>query len=295
MLSILITIYNYNLYPLVTELYKQCNSCNIDFEILTQDDASKSDLNVENERINSLPNCSFFVLEKNVGYRENKNLLVQKSKFDLLLILDGDCKIDNPNFIKDYLNSIEDFDGVYGGRIHPEKPFSPEQSLRWKYGKFMEDQSVEKRLQNPYRSFLFNNTLIRKNIFNQIKFDSSFKKYGHDDTLFSFELKKINARLKHIENPVIHDDIDNNIVFYNKTKHSLENLFFLYKTNKIDVNHSKMITLIERLKKFYLLKPISFIYSILNSNIESNLTGNKPKLFWFNVFRLGYFCKLASK
>ena len=77
MLSILITIYNYNLYPLVTELYKQCNSCNIDFEILTQDDASKSDLNVENERINSLPNCSFFVLEKNVGYRENKNLFLR--------------------------------------------------------------------------------------------------------------------------------------------------------------------------------------------------------------------------
>lgn len=295
MLSILITIYNYNLYPLVKELYQQCISCNIEFEVLTQDDASNSPLNIENEKINSLPNCSFFVLEKNVGYRENKNLLVQKSKFDLLLILDGDCKIDNPNFIKDYLDSIEDFDGVYGGRIHPEKPFSPQQSLRWKYGKFMEDQTVEQRNKSPYRSFLFNNTLIRKEVFNQVKFDNTFKKYGHDDTLFSFELKKLKARLKHIENPVIHDDIDSNAVFYNKTKHSLENLFFLYKTNKIDTNHSKMITLFGKLKHFYLVKPISFFYSLFNSVIEKNLTGNNPKLFWFNVFRLGYFCQLATK
>ncbi|BCY28721.1 glycosyltransferase family 2 protein [Flavobacterium okayamense] len=295
MLSILITIYNYNLFPLVEELYSQCISCNIDFEILTQDDASNSTLNIENEKINSLPHCSFFVLKENVGYRENKNILVQKSKYDLLLILDGDCKIDNPNFIKNYLNSFENFDGVYGGRIHPEKPFSPKQTLRWKYGKFMEDQSIEQRNKSPYRSFLFNNTLIRKEIFNQVKFDNSFKKYGHDDTLFSFELKKINARLKHIENPVIHDDIDSNIVFYNKTKHSLENLFFLYTTNKIDTNHSKMITLFEKLKLYYLVKPISLIYSVLNPIIEKNLTGNNPKLFWFNVFRLGYFCKLASK
>ena len=295
MLSVLITIYNYNLYPLVKELQKQCVSCNIEFEILTQDDASNSTLNLENEKINSLPNCSFFVLDKNVGYRENKNILARKAKFPLLLILDGDCKIDNPNFIKNYLNALENYDGVYGGRIHPEKSFSPQQSLRWKYGKFMEDQTVEQRNKSPYRSFLFNNTLIRKEVFNQVKFDSTFKKYGHDDTLFSFELKKLNAKLKHIENPVIHDDIDSNAVFYNKTKHSLENLFFLYKTNKIDTNHSKMITLFEKLKRFYLVKPISFFYSLLNSVIEKNLTGNNPKLFWFNVFRLGYFCKLSSK
>ena len=295
MLSILITIYNYNLYPLVQELHKQCLSCNIEFEILTQDDASNSIYNTENEKINSLSNCSFFVLEKNVGYRENKNILAQKSKFDLLLILDGDCKIENPNFIKDYLENIEGFDGVYGGRVHPEKPFSPEQTLRWKYGKFMEDQSVSSRMQNTYRSFLFNNTLIRKEVFNQIKFDSSFKKYGHDDTLFSYELKKLNAKLKHIENPVIHDDIDTNIVFYNKMKGSLENLYFLYSNKLIESYHSKMITLFEKLKTFYLVKPISLIYLILNPIIEKNLTGNNPKLFCFNVFRLGYFCKLASK
>ena len=44
MLSILIPIYNYNSYPLVQELHKQCLESDIDFEILCQDDASNSEL-----------------------------------------------------------------------------------------------------------------------------------------------------------------------------------------------------------------------------------------------------------
>lgn len=294
MLSILITIYNYNLYPLVKQLHKQCKDCNIAFEILTQDDASNSIFNIENEKINTLSHCFFFVLPKNVGYRENKNILVSKSKYDLLLILDGDCQITNPNYIKDYLNAIKKYDGIYGGRLHSEKANSNNELLRWKYGKHMEDQSVDKRLQNPYRSFLFNNTLIKRATFNKIKFDNSFKKYGHDDTLFSFELKKNGAKLYHINNPVIHDDIDSNTVFYEKTKDSLQNLFYLYQNKMISNDHSKMISLIDTLKKYKLVSIISLFYILFKNPIEKNLTGNNPKLFIFNVFRLGYFCKLNS-
>jgi glycosyltransferase involved in cell wall biosynthesis len=294
MLSILITIYNYNLYPLVKQLQKQCEDCNITFEILTQDDASSSIFNIENEKINTLSNCFFFVLPKNVGYRENKNILVHKSKYDFLLILDGDCQITNPNYIKDYLDAIKEHDGIYGGRIHPEEAPSKNQLLRWKYGKFMEDQNVDKRLQNPYRSFLFNNTLIKRTTFNKIKFDCNFKKYGHDDTLFSFKLKKNGAKLHHINNPVIHDDIDSNSVFYKKTKDSLENLFYLHQNKMITNDHSKMIRLIDTLKKNKLIRMISSFYDLFENPIEKNLTGNNPKLIIFNVFRLGYFCKIQK-
>ena len=51
MLSILITIYNYNLLPLVEDIHQQCLDLGIDFEILTQDDASNSIHNLENEKI----------------------------------------------------------------------------------------------------------------------------------------------------------------------------------------------------------------------------------------------------
>ena len=56
MLSILIPTYNYNVVPLVLELHKQCLECEIDFEILCQDDASKLFFE-ENKKINGLKLC----------------------------------------------------------------------------------------------------------------------------------------------------------------------------------------------------------------------------------------------
>ena len=78
MLSVLITIYHYNLYPLVQQLHQQCEAANIPFEILTQDDASESVHNLENQKINQLKYAKFFVLPKNVGYRENKTYWPKK-------------------------------------------------------------------------------------------------------------------------------------------------------------------------------------------------------------------------
>jgi glycosyltransferase involved in cell wall biosynthesis len=290
MLSILITIYNYNLVPLVEKLNEQCTNLGIDYEILTQDDASHSPFNEENRLIKKIENCYFFELENNVGYRENKNILVSKSKYDWLLIIDGDCLIHQDDFIKNYIENINNFDGIYGGRVHPNVCPSPKKMLRWKYGKFMEDNPLENRLKKPFESFLFNNTLIKKSIFNQIKFDASFKKYGHDDTLFSFELKRLGAKLNHIYNPVEHHDLDDNVIYYQKTKDAMDNLFFLYQTKKIDYQYSKLLRTLHFLEKTKLYIFPKFIYKIFESSIERNLTGNQPYLLVFNLFRLGYIC-----
>jgi cellulose synthase/poly-beta-1,6-N-acetylglucosamine synthase-like glycosyltransferase len=294
MLSILITIFNYNLLPLVKEIHQQCIDLDINFEILSQDDASNSICNLENEKINLLSNCSYVSLEKNVGYRENKNILVIQSKYDNLLILDGDCILPHPNFIKKYIDHITDYEVVYGGRIHAKNAPSKQQLLRWKYGKFMEDQTVTQREKNPYRATLFNNTLIKKSIFNKIKFDSSFKKYGNDDTLFSFELQKLNVKIKHINNPVQHDDIDTNSVYIEKTKQSLENLHLLFQKQLITVDYSKMLRLVSKLHLYKLTYILSVFYIFFGKILENNLKGNNPSLFVFNIFRLSYFCRLMK-
>lgn len=292
MLSILITIYNYNLFPLVAEMHHQCTDLGINFEILTQDDASNSIHNLKNNEINLLPNCSYVSLEKNVGYRENKNILVSNSKYENLLILDGDCVLPYKNFIKNYVDHITAYEVVYGGRIHAEIAPSKKQLLRWKYGKCMEDQTVAQREKNPYGATLFNNTLIKKSVFNSIKFDNFFKKYGNDDTLFSFELQKLNVTIKHINNPVQHDDIDTNSVYVEKTKHSLENLKLLYQKQLIPKDYSKMLRLVSKLHGFKLTYLLSAFYTVFGKIVEYNLKGNNPSLFVFNVFRLTYFSKL---
>jgi hypothetical protein len=295
MLSILIPIYNYNVYPLVLELHKQCLKCEIEFEILCQDDASGSDLNIENEKINLLSNSSFQTLNKNIAHRKNRNLLAENAKYHYLLFIDGDSHLISSNYILNYIQNIMDFDIVYGGRLHPENCPSDRQKLRWKYGKFIEDKTFENRNKNPFQSLLFNNTLIKKDCFNKVKFDSYLIKYGHDDTQLSYQLSLLKTKVNHINNPVEHGDIDSNSLFIAKMKNSLENLFYLIDERKITPNYTKLISLFFFLNKLKLTPLVSKFYLKYEKMIFKNLEGNNPNLIVFNVFRIGYLCKISSE
>ena len=294
MLSILIPIYNYNVYPLVLELHKQCLECEIKFEIVCQDDASGSDLNFENEKINLLSNSSFITLKENIAHRKNRNLLAEKAKYNYLLFIDGDSNVISSNYVSNYIQNIQDFDIVYGGRIHPEVCPSDLQKLRWKYGKLIEDKTCENRKKTPFQSLLFNNTIIKKECFNNVKFDLFLIKYGHDDTQLSYQLSLLEAKVNHINNPVEHGDIDNNSFFVAKMKGSLENLIYLYEEKKITQNFSKLISLLLLLNKLKLTYFVSKFYLLFEKVIFKQLEGNNPNLFVFNLFRIGYLCVLES-
>lgn len=294
MISILIPIYNYNVLPLVEQLYKQCLECQIDFEILCQDDASNSVLNLENQKVNLLANCSFVSLSTNVAHRENRNSLAEKAKYSYLLFVDGDSNVHNSNYIKNFIDNIKTYDIVYGGRLHPKKCPSNKQKLRWKYGIYIEDNLAINRNKTPYKSLLFNNTVIKKSCFDMVKFDKTMKKYGHDDTQLSYALSLLKSKVKHIDNQIEHGDIDSNAVFVNKMKGSLENLLHLYNEKMIDEHFVKLISLFVFLKKMKLNYLISKFYLLIEDQISRNLLGNNPKLFFFNVFRLGYLCSLKN-
>jgi glycosyltransferase involved in cell wall biosynthesis len=295
MLSILIPVYNYNVYPLVAELHKQCSNCEINFEILCQDDASQSSLNVFNENVNALSNCNFIALKENLAHRENRNSLAEQAKYDFLLFIDGDSIIIRSDYIKKYIVNLNGFDIVYGGRLHPEKCPSDNQKLRWKYGKFIEDKSAENRKKKVYESLLFNNTVIKKDCFNKVKFDRNIKKYGHDDTQLSYQLSLLQAKVNHIENSVEHGDIDTNLDYLNKTKDSLENLILLYEEQKIDINFVRLLELYHFFKITKATRLTSKIYGIFKKPLLKNLTGNNPNLFLFNLFRIGYLCSIKQK
>ena len=295
MLSILVPIFNYNVYPLVLELHKQCSECKISFEILCQDDASNSTWNAVNETVNTLSHCSFVSLKENIAHRANRNSLAAQAQFEYLLFLDGDSNVIHYNYIKNYLDQLHDFDVVYGGRLHPAScPYGNHQ-LRWKYGKFIEDKIAVERKKNPYQSLLFNNTIIKKVCFNLVKFETNRKKYGHDDTQLAYELSLLQSKVNHIENPVEHADIDTNLVYVNKTKASLENLIALYEEEKIAITFVKLLRLYDFLQKTKLTFIISKAFTFLEPILMKNLTGNQPNLVLFNCFRVGYLCSLQHK
>jgi glycosyltransferase involved in cell wall biosynthesis len=295
MLSILIPTYNYNVYPLVQELETQALLAKITFEIICIDDGSFSILNEENQKINSLTNCKFIENKKNVGLSNNRNNLVKYSQYDTLLFIDGDSEIINKDFINSYLKTLtEEIDIIYGGRIHPKKVDSS-RILRWKYGKYREDLNSEQRNKNIYKSVLFNNTLIKKSVFDEIGFEKSITNYGHEDTVFAYFLSDIKASVKHIDNPVLHGDVDLNKVYLNKTINSLKNLNSIYNTRLIEPNFVTFLNVFVKLKKIRLNYFFSMINKVLHPLFIVNLTSRNPSLFIFDLFRLSYFCDINLK
>ncbi|WP_430401018.1 glycosyltransferase [Flavobacterium sp.] len=292
MLSILIPIYNHNAFNLVKELNEQCINCGIEYEIICQDDASNSPLNVFNEEINQLPYCSFISLKQNVAHRQNRNLLAEKSQYNWLLFIDGDSRIIKTDFIQKYIENTFDFQVVYGGRIHPEVCPSQQQKLRWKYGKYIEDKTALDRLKKPYECLLFNNTLILKSEFNKVKFDKTITLYGHDDTQFSFELSKIKSKVNHIENPILHDDIDENEKYLSKTEESLKSILILYSLNKVNSNFVSILKLYVFLKKTKLIYFVQFGFKFLKNKLRKKVLSENSSLTLFNMYRIGYLCTL---
>ena len=295
MLSILIPTYNYNVVPLVLELQKQCLECNIIFEILVFDDGSKLFLD-ENQKINSVENCRFEVLEKNIGRSAIRNLLAKKAKFNSLLFLDTDTiPIDN-HFIKNYISQInEDEKVVYGGIKYPKEKPKKSQILRWKYGNSREALPVEKRQENPYLSLLTLNFLIHKNIFSTVSFNETIPNLRHEDTLFSYNLKQQKIKVLHIENPVFHLGLDDFEVAIKKENESILGLKYLIDHQLLPTDYVRLSKIAAEIDKLNLNFAFAIFYKITKPYFLKNIASNNPSLFIFDLYRLGNLCNLNSK
>lgn len=296
MLSILIPTYNYNAFPLAETIEKQALKSGLVFELICIDDGSNSLLNIENEKINHLTNCKFIAKKNNVGLSNNRNALAKLSNYEYILFIDGDSMLTSNKFITNYLDAIDrSFDIIYGGRIHPNFIENPNKKLRCKYGKFIEDKTVSNRNKNVYKTLMFNNTLIKKECFNDILFDSSLKKYGHEDTLFAYHVSLANLNVKHIDNPIEHTDIDISSVFIKKTEDGLVNLLHLYYSKKINNEFVRILKLYILINKVRLNSCVSFLYRIFNSVIKKQLESFNPSLTLFKLYKIGFLCSLKKE
>lgn len=295
MLSILIPVYNYNAFPLVFELHKQCLNCAIEFEILCQDDASLSKWNIENQKINSIANCAFFINNSNLGRGRNINSLVEKSKYSSLLIMDCDTFPTQNNFIQKYCEVILNTSVVFGGIQYEKKIPSKVKLLRWVYGNKRESLSFENRSKSSNTKALTSNLLIQKEIISQYPFDVSITNYGYEDLCFLSVLKTKNIKVSHIDNPTYHLNLETSIVFLEKTKTAIGNLVYIINSGKFSNIESKINSTYIILKKLRLVAITAFIFNKTESKIISNLLSGKPSLFLFDLYKLGYYCKIQSK
>lgn len=295
MLSILIPAYNYNDYPLVLELHRQCSDCKIEFEILCQDDASNSKWDIENQKINTLNNCAFYINDSNLGRGQNINSLAEKSKYDFLLIMDCDTFPKQNDFIQKYCEIIPNVSVAFGGIQYQKEIPRKEQLLRWVYGTKRESLSLEDRNKNPNFKALTSNLLIKKEIISRYPFDTSITKYGYEDLCFLSVLEANAINIFHIDNPSYHLNLETSIVFLDKTKTAIENLAFIINSGKYPTIQSKINSAYLVLKRLKLVAFSAFIFNKTESKITSNLLSEKPSLFLFDLYKLGYYCRFQSK
>jgi len=294
MLSVLIPTYNYNIFPLVAEIKKQCDNCKIEYEIICLDDSSKL-FHKENNEINKFPFCSYTILPKNTGRSSIRNLLAEKAVHPWLLFLDADVFPKNPTFIHDYLVHINnDEETVNGGIEYSEKAPEKAKLLRWVYGTKREALSKDVRKKKPYLTFLTLNFLIRKSIFEKVRFNESIPNLRHEDTLFSYDLKKNSITVEHIQNPVYHLGLDTFDIALRKENESIIALKYLMDHHLIPYDYTKMSKIFHYLKKFRLCFLFKIMFFIIKSLFIRNLSSSKPSLFIFDLYRLGYICTLKN-
>lgn len=293
MLSILIPVYNYSVVYLVKSLHQQGLQLNIPFEILVVDDNSHFTFNDENSQVNELKNVSYIRLEKNIGRSRIRNILAQKAKFEYLLFMDCDARVPSKDYLQNYIDNCLGNVVLCGGTDYDKNLPSPSCQLRWHYGISREKRTAEERSIEPNSSFTTFNFLISKEIFNQVGFDESLNRYGHEDTLFGIELKRKGFEVQHIDNPLIHIGLDSNKDFVFKTKQSVKNLHILVKEHECNdlYNSIKILSYYKKLKDLRLVGLLGFIYKIVHAPLEKRII-LKNNLLYFDLLKIGYLCTL---
>lgn len=293
MLSILIPTYHYNIYNLVCELQKQCSQLEIAFEIIAQDDASNSDYNLENQKINALENCRFIINPTNLGRGNNRNSLAYQSNYPWLLFLDCDITPTSDTFIENYIKATPLADVIFGGLTYQVEPPQRDEILRWMYGKKREALSLQERQKNPTQTALTSNLLIKKEVFLSHSFDSAIVAYGYEDYLFFLNLKKHTIPVIHIENAVIHLGLETSKQFLDKTKIATENLVWIAQKNPELVYENKILKAYSKLNFYRLTRLYRFIFQLFEPKIKQQLVSKKPSLFLFDLYKLG--CYVLAK
>ena len=289
MISICIPVYNFNVTKLVESLLKEAKLIDRPCEIILIDDYSDDLYRKANKKLDHKVDA-YIELDYNIGRAAIRNRFLKYANYANLIFLDCDSIIESANFLKTYISYAEKHPNqlICGGRIfnsdEPERKFR----LRWKYGKFIESKPSKERNENPSKSFMTNNFLIPRNIFQDVKFEERLKDYGHEDTLFGFSLKKKDVKILHIDNAVLNGDFLENNKFIDNTIKAVSNLVKILSFVNYDKAFIQEINLLKvyfRFIRFRNLIKVSFY--VLGPFLKRVFLRGYMNGLLFNYYKLG--------
>lgn len=284
MISILIPVYNYNVVPLARAIHRQAMALKTPFEIIIWDDNS-SNLCVEsaNKEVEKLQRVTYIRATENKGRAASRNALAETARFKWLLFLDADVLPASPHFVENYREHLSKADIIFGGiTYNKERP--EDKTLRWKYGRARETQTVKQRKKKPFISIISQGFLIKKSLFLRAN-QFLENRYGLD-ALFTSNLKKEGATVLHIDNPVIHQGLEDNKIFMEKSVKAVQSLIYLSEKGLIAKDHYTIQKAALQLEKYRLTGLFLKCTALFENKIKNNLLSSNPSLFVFDMYRL---------
>ncbi len=289
MLSICIPIYNHDVRALGKTLAMQAAKLDMDAEILLLDDASDSFYQEINSELGRQSAISYDELSNNAGRSKIRNILAEKASGTHILFLDCDLEVENEDFLARYVSEMQPETVVCGGHVYDGKPEDPRYLLHWKVGSNREVKKAPARQKRPYHSFMTGNFMIDKKIMDDIRFREDLRGYGHEDTMFGYELKKNNIPVRHIDNPLLHTGLEDADSFLFKSRESIINLMKSWEMTGFDPDYADMITILEnyiRYKKYKFFWPLKLTAPRVRIMTEKNLKGKNPRMWVFDLYKL---------
>lgn len=301
-LSILLPSYNNVCVSLVQALQRQADALSgkldkpFRYEIIVADDCSTDAACIDANRvIGDMLHCRYLRMEQNVGRAQIRNVLISESRGDYVLLIDSDLFLCDDNYLYKYATSTADV--VYGGtRIGGEglamvdneaNTENLKGNLRYIYEKKAEPshRAVFRQLR-PNQEISVCNLYARRDIMEAHPFDSRFKAYGYEDVLFGKRLAESGIEVTHIDNPVLINEFEPNSVFVKKTE---EAILTLCRFEQDLEGYSNLKTKVTTLGRYIPLSLFRLWHRFMKNKEKRNLTGAKPSLLLFKLYKLGFF------
>ena len=294
-LTVCIPVYNQDVTGLVYALIKQTKLTKGFANIVVLDDRSETAFHQKNSVLSK--EVTYIRLDSNIGRSKIRNRFLEYTDADYLLFIDCDSTIIDDTFISCYQKYLEQHHPsvVVGSSVYQSEAPSRQHKLRWTYGSKIESESYEQRRRNSNTTFKTNNFIISKDCFHKVSFNEELSGYGHEDTLFGYELDKKNIIIKQVNNPVLNGELDTNEAFLLKTEEGLSNLLKVWSLTSFDV---VLLEKIRILNYYYRYKDSVFfkgLYFLFRRPSRYLLSAGWSSIVLFNFYKLGYLIQLNSK
>ncbi|HAX94504.1 MAG TPA: hypothetical protein DCY25_11285 [Bacteroidales bacterium] len=294
-ISILIPVNDYDIVALIHWMKGGLEKVPEFTEIIIGDDGSSEDFKKKYRSL-AADKVKLVSSEKNIGRASIRNRLIDEASGDYLLFIDADTMIRGTaaDYLQKWVENIHRARVISGGILYSDTPpGDPDLMLRWKFGRKRQQKKASYRNKHPYSSFSTFNVMIERSVFSKFRFYEELKRYGHEDTLFSYQLNKAGIPILHIDNGLVHEGLESNKDYLFKTKDSIENLSKLYDNVTDKITFSSTIPILrvyQLLNVFRLSRLFALIFIRFRERMEIRLDAAKVCLPLFSLYKISMFC-----